>query len=81
MIFTVCAYYDVDIEKFNPPFLVPMSLEDTIDQVIDGVKKGNIKDAKSYLCYHLGFYDTSTAKFNLNKEPVKVLELASYVRD
>lgn len=80
MRFCIMAYKDSETEKFNPPFLVPMVLEDVIESIIDGAKKGSIEGAKYFTAYHLGYYDTKDASFELNKEPVKVAELSQYVQ-
>lgn len=80
MMYTVCAYYDKETEKFNPPFFMPFVIDDVIESVIDGVKKGKIEGAQAFDLYHLGNYDTATALFNLNQEPKKVIELDQYVK-
>lgn len=81
MKYTVLAYFDKDTEKYNPPILAPMPLDDAIEGVIDGCKKGQIQHAKSFVCCHLGYYDTKTGKFELNQEPKKVVECDQYVKD
>lgn len=81
MIYTVCVYFDKDLEKYNPPFFVPFDTEQTIENVIDGVKKGKIEHPESFDMYLLGTYDTATALFNLVKEPKKLITLGDYVRE
>lgn len=76
----VIAYYDKVTEKFNPAILVPNTIDDAIEMVIDGVKKGQIKDAKDFDLYVLGEYITEDGKFVLEKDPKKVCELSLYVK-
>lgn len=77
----VIAYFDKVTEKFNPAILAPNTIDDAIEMVIDGVKKGTIKDANDFDLYVLGEYITETGTFELNKEPKKVCELYKYVRE
>lgn len=77
---TALAYYDVQTQKYNPAFLVPFSLDDSIESIIDAVKKGQLQGAEFFELYHLGFYDTENALFTLNEKPAFVAKLADYVR-
>lgn len=80
MKFTICAYFDIETAKYNPPFLVPFGLDECIESVIDSVKKGQLKDAEYFRMFHLGYYDTADAKFDLNDQPVLVADLTKYVK-
>lgn len=75
------CYKDIETNKFNVPFFVPFGVEDTIENLKDGVIKGKIEGAKALEVYHLGSYETANGKFDLLAEPVKVLSLADYVRE
>lgn len=80
MIYSVCSYFDKQLDKFNPPFMSPFSLEDTEEQVKDGAIKGKIENASVMVLYHLGYFDTADGKFKLNEAPKKCLDLEQYVR-
>ena len=80
MKYTVACYFDVELRKFNPPMLVPMNREDTIESVIDSTKKGQIPGADAFELNILGTYDTATGKFELSEQPEFVERLGDYVR-
>lgn len=80
MKYTVATYFDVELRKFNPPMLVPMNEEDTIESVIDSTKKGQIQGAVAFELHILGKYDTATGKFELEEQPRFVARLEEYVR-
>lgn len=80
MIYTMFAYRDIETEKFNPPFLVPFSIEDTIESVKDGAIKGKIESAKTFELFYLGTFDTIDAGIKL-VDPKKVLTLSDYVKE
>lgn len=80
MKYTVLAYYDKDVEKYNPPFLLPFGLEDSVSSVIDGVKKRKIENPEAFELYHLGWFDTETGQITvLDKPSIKAI-LSDYVR-
>ena len=80
MRYTVCAYYDKDTEKFNPCMLFPFDVDSVIESIKEGVIKNKIEGAGAFELFHLGFYDTANANFELNDKPVKVMDLSQYVR-
>lgn len=80
MKYTIVAYKDIDLDKFNTPAFMPFGVEDVCETIVDGVKKGKIEGAESLEAYHLGSYDSSTGEISLNAKPVKILELKAYVR-
>lgn len=80
MKYSVLAYRDIDLDKFNPPMLVPFSKEDAVDSVIDSCKKGKIPGAEAFELYFLGWYETSDARFELKDKPELVSVLRDYVR-
>lgn len=80
MRYTVLAYKDKELEKFLPAFLIPNNFEDSIEIIIDGVKKGKLEGADALTVYHLGFYDTEDGKFDLLEDPKKVFDCDQYVK-
>lgn len=81
MKYSVMAYFDKDLNKFNPPMVIPFNVEDAVDSIKDGVKKGSIPGAKSFDLYHLGSFDTANAKFEISEKPVLKAVLSDYVRE
>lgn len=79
MKYEVFCYFDKETEKFNPPFFAPMSYDDTVENVIDGVKKGKVEDAKAFDLYHLGSYDTADGVIVVLEKPKRVISLENYV--
>lgn len=80
MKYTLVATFDIDLNKFNPPYCVPFSVEDTTQSVIDGVKKGKIEGAESLELYQIGTFETNDGKCEVLAKPVKLAKLADYVR-
>ena len=81
MTYTVLAYFDKDVEKFNPAMFFPMQSEFAIENIKDAVIKGKIEGAEAFDLYLLGSYDTANGLFNLNEKPVKVATLSDYVKE
>lgn len=80
MIYSVVAYYDLDLEKFNPPMIAPMSEEQAEESIVDGVRKGKVEGAESFQAFYFGSFDTATGKFNLLEKPKLLVDLTKYVR-
>lgn len=80
MKYTVCAYYDTDLQKFYNAWLVPQILDDVIEGVMDSTKLGKIENAETKELFHLGSYDTADGSFDLLDKPVKVLILRDFVK-
>ena len=78
MKYRLMAYFDTDLEKFNPLMVVPFSLEDGIETIIDSAKKGQIPGSDKFLVYDIGSYETADGKIVLNEKPVKVADLTLY---
>lgn len=79
MKYRVIAYFDLDLEKFNPPMLVPLSLDDTIESLIDSAKKGQIPGQDTAWAYDFGSFD-SDGTFDLLEKPAKICDLTVYGR-
>lgn len=80
MIYNICAYYDVDLEKFYSPFPINQSVEDITEGVIDATKQGKVENAEFKELFHFGSFNTADGSFDLLAKPVKIAKLKDFVR-
>lgn len=80
MKYTVCAYFDLETHKYNPPMLFPFDTGAVVETISSGVTKGKIEGAKDFDLFLLGTYETETAGFTLLEKPEKLLHLADFVK-
>lgn len=78
MKYSVCAYFDTELEKFYPPFLMPQSFDDISEGVVEAAKKGKIEDVGSKKVFALGSFDTASGEFDLLSKPEMLVDLTSY---
>ena len=74
---------DNTVEVYNQPFYTFSKEQAERDMLyMANDKDHNIgKNPEQYALYHLGEYDDSTGKFNLNDAPLHVVNLADLRKD
>lgn len=78
MKYSLICYFDTELEKYYPPFLVPQSVEDAIESMMDAGKKGKIEDVGTKKAFFLGQFDTEDAKIALLDSPKMIVDLTIF---
>lgn len=81
MKFTVCAYFDTELEKYQPAFLVGVPVADIVEGVTEAAIKGKVDDCEHKKLFLLGSFETTDASFDLEEAPRMILDLKSFVKD
>lgn len=81
MIFRICAYKDIELDKYLPPFVVPSPEEDIIEGITEAGKKGKIDDCAHKMVYFLGTFDTADGKFKIAESPFLLVDCRQFVKE
>lgn len=78
MKFLLCAYRDIELEKYQPLFAAQGSLEDLKETLVEGAIKGIIKDCAHKEVFVFGTFETADGKIEMMDKPQKVIDLSTY---
>lgn len=78
MKYSVATYFDTELEKYFPPFVGPVSLEEFQEAIEDAAKKKQITDCEHKKLYLIGVYDTENGKLDVFEEKKLIVDLTIY---
>lgn len=78
MICSVIAYFDTELEKYQPAFLIPQGVDEIVEGLTDAAIKGKVDDCAHKELYLFGTFDTTDGSFKINAKPVLILDLKTF---
>lgn len=81
MKYSVATYFDTELEKYFPPFVGPVNVDEFREAIEDAAKKKQITDCEHKKLYIIGVFDTEKGKLDVFDKELLIVDLTIYGGD